>query len=150
MIKPIQLRLGNYIYSPYHGKRMQVEEISHKFLVLNDAMQLRVWLHDYEFEEIPLTPEILEEFGFVCINKVSFIFREHTKEDDNECLFLQRTEAGNDAEWLITYTCNSKTADLKCTVKYLHELQNIYYHLTGEELEMKSRLSAASTFQIAV
>lgn len=138
MVKALQLRIGNFIYSPYHGKQMQVDEISDKFLVLNDGMKLQIWFDNYEFEGIPLTTQVLEAFGFIRINKASALFVKCSNEADNECFILQSKE-DTYHDWIVTYTYGSQKVVLKRTIRYLHELQNMYYNFTGEELlEMES------------
>lgn len=78
-----------------------------------------VWM-----DPIPLTPEILEkcdfdEWGFQIVRKDGYISiqaNQYIMDEENEI----------------------------ATCEYLHQLQNLYFALTGEELEIKT--PAANTF----
>ena len=75
-------------------------------------------------EPIPLTPELLEKCGFEYDNG------KECWEMDGECIDINihPKEIGIEVD----YWENSL---IKC--KYLHQLQNMYYAITGEELEVK-------------
>lgn len=70
-------------------------------------------------EPIPLTDEWLEKFGF---NK----FPNQNKYDMDK---FWACKLSNGNEWHFE--------DLECIVKYVHQLQNLYFALTGEELIIK-------------
>lgn len=133
MINANELRLGNWlknnnaiseIFNPYHqviGK--DISDLCEN--PLHEAWQ--------QIEPIPLTPEILEKAGF-------------TKEDDGISVYyrlvINRTECIsieddwsfglNAADELSTqgYASNPEL------LKYVHQLQNLYFALTGTELEI--------------
>lgn len=70
-------------------------------------------------EPIPLTDEWLEKFGF---NKFP-----NQKKYDMDNFWACGLRNGN--EWHFE--------DLECFVKYVHQLQNLFFALTGEELTIK-------------
>ena len=77
-----------------------------------------------ELEPIPLTEEWLERFGF---NKLSDIW-EFWK---NSGWDLRQHKLEN--KWWLFY----RGQDLDCVrIDYVHQLQNLHYSLTGEELEL--------------
>ncbi len=89
-----------------------------------------VWgIMDYEFysnrmediEPIPLTEEWLLKFGF-----------EKTWYGVEDALIeLQKTEKG----YILSINCNEYTEGKE--FYYVHQLQNLYFALTGEELTIK-------------
>ncbi len=78
-----------------------------------------------DIEPINLTPEILEKCGFASINNKP-LYRKFLLE--SELLF---------ADSLLTITNGNQRFELNIKCKYLHQLQNIVFALTGEEMEIK-------------
>lgn len=75
-----------------------------------------------DYEPIPLTPEWLERMGFVK-NRIgdygignTFVF-----------------PYTNPGEWFVTFSPDKGGT----AVRYVHQLQNIYYAMIGKELEIK-------------
>lgn len=117
MIQANELRRGN------HFQGVVVESITRTGI--NFTCQYEGYI-EKPFEElspIPLTPELLEKCGFE-FSEAFF------KTYINEPLFLQE-EA--DAFYMIY---SNMRINPKKPLKYLHELQNLYFALTGEELEV--------------
>lgn len=114
MIKANELRLGNYFFD---------EDGNEKKIGYSDLVSLTITV--LHFNPIPLTPEILERCGFNYWQdaipkpywKTKKGFPLYTTKD----YFIVRD---------LTHTNMGK-------VKYLHQLQNLYHALTGEELEIK-------------
>ena len=122
-MKATELRIGNYYQ--YAGDNgiiyTQVKEIKHnQFGLLSD-------FDGTNFEickPIPLTEEWLVKFGF-----------EKTYDDlnwyikGNYCFsFLKELD-------LIVFKIKFQTVGI-CTIKYVHQAQNLYFALTGEELRL--------------
>lgn len=129
MIDPKELRLGNKFILPngeigtitYHEIRL--------LIVAQDKPN---------YTPIPLTPEWLERLGF----NVSDNGRVYdhpapaVPEDEHKDLgkrypsffFNNRPEV---AKWMDCHT--------RVTVEYVHQLQNLYFALTGEELTLKDK-----------
>lgn len=111
-IKLNEFRIGNWFENDL-GKYYQVNPLAYP-----------VCLHDTEWraknmQPIPLTPELLEKCGF---------------EDDSPDQFSSAAfllEKDND-EYL-PLTCDS-WQPFANRIKYLHQLQNLHFALTGEEL----------------
>lgn len=101
----------------------------------NSEWQIEAAFCDYDFndlEPIPLTPEILEKCGWVTLDAESDIMT-WGPEDDS---FSISNNGGLDDERNQPYyfACDRNFIELKREIKYLHQLQNLYFALTGEEL----------------
>jgi hypothetical protein len=86
------------------------------------------------FEPIPLTEEWLVKFGFVRIKRpfnvdkmpegtIDYYHNKHNYYYNKGSMFLDQ---GNDEGWNV---------DLK--IEFVHQLQNLHFALTGEELTLK-------------
>lgn len=110
-IKAEELRIGNWVLM--YGKPHQFQE------------------YDFTWEEeafapIPLTPEILEKAGFE--NERSY-FSNITR-DFEICYY--------DGEaWLEREKGDQYSIISGFPIKYIHQLQNLYFALTGEELQIQ-------------
>lgn len=110
MINPEELRIGNWFTKD--GEYHNVGHIQKNFY--------NICVNNYgpeNIDPIPLTPEILEAVRF---------------ENEKELylgLDLQRRYR--------LFLCDGEHTIPLREVKYLHELQNQYYALTGKELEVK-------------
>jgi hypothetical protein len=76
------------------------------------------------YSPIPLTEECLEKLGFYLI------------ENDNKFYHEKSTRIFIDINNPICITYNNAKGSVKI-IEYVHELQNLYFALTGEELELK-------------
>lgn len=114
-MKASELRIGNLVlYENPHGDRIKT------------IVDYKVFLYADKLEPIPLTEELLLKCGFEK-HRDSYI-------DDilpfdiswiNQCWTLSY-----DTEFCTSYFCHDK-------IEYLHQLQNIYFALTNEELKIE-------------
>jgi len=128
-MKASELRIGNYyMFADYNGiVYRQVQEIKHNQFGL---------LSDYDgvnFEicrPIEITVEWLLKLGF---EYHSFDKNYVIKNKDGYCNSIKN----NDGEWCY----NNDISDANCyfirELKYIHQLQNLYYALNEEELTIK-------------
>lgn len=79
---------------------------------------------DDMFDAIPLTPELLEKCGF---RKYRYSWSTSKQNTFNF------EEWSNDGLGLYLHINDHKTGQ---HIKYLHQLQNLYFSLTGQELEI--------------
>lgn len=134
MVKANELRIGNLVYRTgmmggvkwYQEIKVQSicsEGIEVKYAGWGgeDPEHIKPQYEEQELEPIPLTPPLLEKYGFVENerrkgewNKGDF---EIDKEGDGFAVFA--------SEWTIGKP-----------FKHLHQLQNLYFALTGEELKI--------------
>lgn len=127
MIKANELRLGNWVYSlfiAHEPKKIPTQIIS----ITGDNTDGQ---YD-EMEPIPITPEILEKCGFEYFAWPDFLEFTHYIKDD---FILRETDSGY--SFFNTSKCNGADRQHLVIIQYLHKLQNLYFALTGEELEVK-------------
>lgn len=106
-----ELRIG--FYYMYNGSVFEMDRTTlSRILILGD---------EYEYEPIPLTEEWLIKFGFIKNTR----FYRHPKTMWDYSLIDNELElfSGWDGD---TYTVSCK---------YVHQLQNLYFALTGQELD---------------
>jgi hypothetical protein len=128
-MKANELRIGNLIKFSEDGTIFTVGSIEEKgFSVQND--EETTWIEAEEFEPIPLTEEWLLKFGF------------HKKDAEwylHPCFEL-KIIVFNKGEFngVMFYTRNIHTdfTPIYSTthMNHVHQLQNLYFALTGEEL----------------
>ena len=123
-MKAEELRIGNYVNEKHYGLRRVV-------CIDNREGYDNVYRDAYGdatggfIRPIPLTEEWLLKFGLLNLNDYSF---------DGGCLYIDLLNkcigvAGEEA-----VTCGM-IYYAKC--EYVHQLQNLYFALTGKELEIK-------------
>ena len=144
MIKPYELRIGNLIaWNPrlshprttLPSTQVKVTSIfQNKIGYISPGIEHRVEPFEDdlsqietpyrpldELEPIPLTAEMLEKCGFEKVADETFI-KGH--------LTLQKMQDYNGEVFLFN------SAELRPQITYVHQLQNFYFALTGEELEV--------------
>ncbi len=117
-MKANELRIGNLIRFSEDGTIFTIDSIEEKGLSVQNEKEI-AWIELEEFEPIPLTEEWLLKFGFEKqgLNKfwkepmlLTFLHVDY-------CLFLANQRHVN--------------------IFYVHQLQNLYFALTSEELKME-------------
>jgi hypothetical protein len=121
-MKLSELRLGNWIMfsdSKYKGQFLQVE------LTFFQCYDITEEENELPFEGVLITPEILGKAGFAYhSSKNGHIYYTH----------LGFTLLNSYGKWNFSYE-QSKTYGK--SIAYLHQLQNLYFALTGEELNIQ-------------
>jgi len=124
------LRIGNWIYpNVENATPYPVIAILEDNVVCSRAMHVHqsdTVIPYQDVEPIPLTPEILEKCGFDYIDMYSSLIGN---------LYFKITFGGNGLIFHYNHHCNPKNRQV--SVLHLHQLQNLYYSLTGEELPIK-------------
>ena len=123
-MKAEELRLGNLVsnMNPRHNDSILTIES------IGDNHEVNVFYRKYllsEFKPIPLTEEWLLKFGFefhINANCQNFYY----EKDAFICI-----RADEDFEWFRYYN-----GDFYHELKYVHQLQNLYFALTSEELTL--------------
>jgi hypothetical protein len=132
-MKPNELRIGNWV-------KLFNDEFNKIHVISKTAIQVEGGIIGGEvfkleqIQPIPLTPEILEKCGFV-------------KQYD-ECVFdfgNSRIEqviwADSEPEWKFRRILGNDLTSWRhgmIAINYLHQLQNLVFALTGEELTFKN------------
>ncbi len=124
MIKANELRVGNVVVREYNNRGLEYDNnyvITEQVMGLIFGEDTSIALND--LFPIPLTPEVLEKCGFV-------------KENNGWRIKLFGLFDHNYGRGELKLRLNA--AEIICPeVKYLHQLQNLYYTHTYEELEYK-------------
>lgn len=130
MIAANELRIGNWVIIPI-GAVIKTRSIDDTGINtgFDDGYLLSV------INPIPLTPEILEKCGFKWVDK----------NDNNRIYYFRDIDEDHSLSWderkkIIYLDCTDGYYDIyfNNTAKYLHQLQNLYFALTGEELKVES------------
>lgn len=119
-----ELRIGNYLCG------LKMEDPIRR---INDSIQYNYQTERYEldcigleyFEPIPITEEWLLKFGFEWCNEVSGYF------DNLHAIYLKYPKIQ-----FHPFCTNDK--DCWNEIEYVHQLQNLYFALTGTELVIKN------------
>ena len=123
-MKASELRIGNYIQVPFGDEEPWVRSVD---TIYYDSIMTENGRHcfEHEFDFVPLTEEWLVKFGF---------FINHYESSIEERTVYQSPEHGitlfkEDNIWY--------AYSLDVHIKSVHQLQNLYFALTGQELEPK-------------
>jgi hypothetical protein len=129
MINANELRIGNWVNFTGNGNDnfIKVNELWKRELV-SDYMgnELCLFYTEDDLQPIPLTPEILEKCGFVrkqdWFYKAFFVLGFLTTDSHFQ---TELKFAGTEGDWRVL------------DITSLHQLQNLYFCLVGEELLIK-------------
>ena len=135
-MKVKELRIGNYINGIYDQDN-ELSEIC-RVVAMDETGSLldyQIWVESessnhefyYEFNPILLNAEWLEKFGFIK-NGILYEKEKHSQ------FALKEWIVGGITEWIIFW---GDSILHKIEPKYIHELQNLYFVLTGEDLKIK-------------
>ncbi len=136
-MKENELRIGNWVHHNSNWSA-RIEENDRK--EFDFQFQAIDWYRDGEctlsiendLEPIKLTEEWVVRFGF--IKKVHSFYTEfyigNNPTDHNWTMMLTWPDGANEPH----YTCYRNGYH---NIKYVHQLQNLYFALTGEELTIK-------------
>lgn len=117
-----ELRLGNYVMdSPIHGDEPLEVEAIYSNLVIHGERHV----YNDEIRPIPLTEEWLLKFGFKAAKNIIPIY--------DLGLISIYLESDSYPEGRVYF---NSWCIIKKKPKYLHQLQNLYHSLCGEELEI--------------
>ena len=138
-MKASELRIGNLVYVTDNLTNLIFKEITP--INIHNLMHLTGWDKspvDIEFEPIPLTEEFLLKFGFANIDKGGNDFITYTDSEYN--YYLQIDVRRKDGKYLIL---DNSFDDLRAfsmvDIEYVHQLQNLYFALTGNELKYEEQ-----------
>ena len=135
-MKRNELRIGNLVDL---GNRIaKIIEISNLSCVVVDLEETQDTIEDYErTKPIPLTEEWLYKFGFKDIDKGDHDYNTYT--DSNHDYYLQIDVRKKDGKYSILDNSFDDLRDFSMVdISYVHQLQNLYFALTGEELIMNN------------
>jgi hypothetical protein len=138
MIDTKELRIGNLIQTP---KRIQpvtyidIDEVGFEGQKIESTVLCvgftSLCYKDSQLEPIQITPEWLERLGFEMVDDDKGFYQIDCGKKSKLLYDLDFKLAEIGVEW------NENTEEMK-HIKYVHQLQNLYHALTGEELQIKA------------
>jgi hypothetical protein len=145
MVKANELRIGNWVFCL---EPVLIESIDERGINrTNDSQMGSTQIRSYYcaldmLAGIPLTPEILEKCGFEKSTSNDIYEREiySIQVANNTSLYFDAHKnwmrGDADVEWYLSHEWNNNhfKNDFWGNPKYLHQLQNLYFALAGEEL----------------
>jgi hypothetical protein len=136
MIKSSELRIGNIVWEsssftpgPDDFEEIVVGAINDIDKVVLDD-QNNIYSYDYLYT-IPLTPEWLERCGFEKVTFEGVSAMNGGRGWDREGVELANEFMSG--EWKIVYNTRKDSIE----IEHLHQLQNLYFAVTGEDIKMK-------------
>jgi hypothetical protein len=121
-MKAAELRVGNLLLNPYSDEPEIVDRIK-RSTALNTEWEVNEEHPDF-FKPIPLTEEWLLKFGFRDNTLAYEIYKQV-----GDAGYSLVDDVGDGSIWYVP------------PVKYVHQLQNLYFALTGTELELSVKES---------
>ena len=123
MIQLQEIRIANYI--EYNGEIIKLDGSLLCCYIQNEL--------EFPLNPIPLTEEILLNFGFNKEYQKGYIGIDVCNSD------FVLTEPLKMGEWQTNYTFQFETGSIPKfkEIEYVHQLQNIFFSLCGEELTFK-------------
>lgn len=117
-----ELRIGNYVKAEGHVTK--ITGILHYDVYTRSGTYGVVYL-----EPIPLTEELFLKFGFEKCDKLNYSGL--WKKGGNNFFDFDKY-----SPWVILYKFDVDLVRV-ASIKHVHQLQNIYYSITGEEITLK-------------
>lgn len=132
MIKANELRIGNLVVKSdqIHSDSPQYGQITTVYV---DKANVDYHYPLTWYKPIPLTEEWLLKFGFEKYDEIYWFLPNYPSYEicPNEPLQLfLPCETTDESEYYVV-------KDSNCKIQYVHQLQNLYFALTGEELTIK-------------
>ena len=130
-----ELRIGNYVTFNYYFKGVKkritrVASLNQKTCIVNDfengAVEISLFYESESIEPIPLTEQWLLRFGFEKGDDMIFQHQINTTTAISIRLPDKEISIYNGINWCDWYEINFQN---------VHQLQNLYFALTGEELK---------------
>lgn len=121
-----ELRIGNYLY-PFKDQAHKVVGIVGNLIGLEFEFNMVIQDDIKNIEPIPLTEEWLIKFGFRP-NKHGYIF---------DTFRVKNLVTGFFYGYIPVFLDGEEEDIEDVQIKYVHQLQNLYFALTGKELTIK-------------
>lgn len=115
-----ELKIGNYIYLK---SKNRIYEIS-------TGYEIDIGTDSEDFEPIPLTEEILLKCGFEKHTGISRVFGDYSRYIGSKKYFI------NIDNHYFNLVSSAGVVLTICKIQYLHQLQNLTFALTDQELQI--------------
>lgn len=136
-MKAEELRIGNWVLYEQSSTEFIVKTISDSGLDVYNRTE-STWIETNQFAGIPLTEEWLIKFGFteeLAPENINGVKHRLNIDDDGTTFFESIGTFKNDGHLVVLCVCRGNY--FANNVHYLHDLQNLYFALTGNELTIK-------------
>ena len=121
-----ELRIGNYV-------NISLNDVEYNTIQIKVDERYYITQKNGVYEPIPLTEDWLTKFGFKYINSNNS-YLTYTKNN----YYLQMDVRKADNKWTIFDDIISDLVEFaKVDITHVHQLQNLYFALTGKELKIK-------------
>mgnify|MGYP003385297313 CR=1 FL=1 len=131
MIKETELRIGNIVLDHYTN---MIRPITIEDFVRQGTERPKAFEY---FQEVPITTGTLLSFG--CRVRHKFLFDVEIARHKILFIHLDRAEGRDGNKWLIKmYDINAAPI---AALEFVHQFQNLYFALSGNELISKNGLS---------
>lgn len=144
MINTKELRIGNLISFPHekYQKYQLKKGVYPAGAISPSAIEILTpdgsWMGRHEnYEPVPITVEWLEKLGFTFAVPSGYALPFWCVEISSETVLIWR-----DKEFLLSrYALDVYSDDIPVPIRiqYVHQLQNLFFSLTGEELTLKDQ-----------
>jgi hypothetical protein len=128
-MKANELRIGNLVLIPYNKSNKQEGFYE---ATISKIGEFGAYINPEDYEPIPLTQEWLFKFGFYETSNDTFIGGLYTRKKPDRFLINKETMSYCQLDY-------EGSIDDIVKIKYVHQLQNIYFALTGEELTLEGK-----------
>lgn len=156
MVKATDLRIGNRIYSPKYEREFIVGTVYKNGIGQPDD-DYNSYINESDLEGIALSEEWLERLGFDRREPIQVTIDTTTKEkfqfysqwsditpiiEKNDDLIQIKSLHCNEKSCVVAIiTTNEKELHIP-NIRYVHQLQNLIYSLTGQELTLSEKATA--------
>jgi hypothetical protein len=142
MIDPKELRIGNLVQ--YQDQVIVVDQVGKNCILheRNGMSEVIICIGDFgdqlpglDISPIPITPEWLERLGLEKV--VDYYDLDFNGGGLRFLSNLDECRLFTGSEYSLRVAMDYDTCEIPNTPKYVHQLQNLYHALTGQELEVK-------------
>ena len=128
MIQPQELRIGNYVEYRIQDELDDRKEWWELSTIDSTDLQILESGIDDDYRAIELTEEILLKFGFEKIKSDEYPHKFIINKDMRDEVEIENLNSQN----CFVFSHGKKFSSIK--IEYVHQLQNLYFSLTGKEL----------------
>jgi hypothetical protein len=128
MMEARELRIGNLVYFP-NNEIVEIYGVSKDIVIKNNGCDFFP-ISVIDVKPIPLTEQWLLKFGFE-VNEFHKNYKIKVDYYHHSIKFYEN-------EWVYSNDVSDASCHTIASVNYVHQLQNIYFALTNEELTIKN------------
>lgn len=143
MIDINELRINDVIFNKEDNVNCCVHTIDRTMgidsIYAIDSENVYNYPKDY-YEPIPITEELLEKLGFVKEEYEIYKFYSFEKFTDKLSISINNYSNIHNGDYLVFFKDEYGGTMSRIGVKYLHQLQDVIYHVTKQELDVSNIL----------